>query len=351
MFAWLAIAGPGPVSLDHFILQASGPQSPRARRLVSPAVLPRDPRALRLVGRQMRVGDAQHRMRADRPPRRSRSPRTCSTSVRAPLDVAQHRGGERRALGRDHRAGALQRPARGAKPLQACDRRASRRAAPSRHRRAPAATMSPIGARIRQVMPATDAMNTHFSHISCMIVALAWPESWRRQTLRQLPRCEAWARRPARRTQAGAASFRCRMRPSASSVVEIAHSRPVRAPAPNRCSSRSTCRIPLSSGRIAVSGPTAGATDSIASSRSYALQLSTITSNGPVQPVGGDAGGAGRSTSPSLLRDRPARSARAAAARRGRTRNVTSRPACQQPAAEIAADRAGADNQDIHDAD
>ena len=24
MFAWLAIAGPGPVSLDHFILQASG---------------------------------------------------------------------------------------------------------------------------------------------------------------------------------------------------------------------------------------------------------------------------------------------------------------------------------------
>ena len=24
MFAWLAIAGPGPVSLDHFILKASG---------------------------------------------------------------------------------------------------------------------------------------------------------------------------------------------------------------------------------------------------------------------------------------------------------------------------------------
>jgi hypothetical protein len=29
MFAWLAIAGPGPVSLDHFILRASG-RDPKA---------------------------------------------------------------------------------------------------------------------------------------------------------------------------------------------------------------------------------------------------------------------------------------------------------------------------------
>ena len=33
MFAWLAIAGPGPVSLDHFILKASGRDPAAARRV------------------------------------------------------------------------------------------------------------------------------------------------------------------------------------------------------------------------------------------------------------------------------------------------------------------------------
>jgi len=37
---------------------------------------------------------------------------------------------------------------------------------------APAATMSPIVARIRQVIPALAAMNTYFSHISCRIALL-----------------------------------------------------------------------------------------------------------------------------------------------------------------------------------
>src|ERR1700735_1046495 len=37
---------------------------------------------------------------------------------------------------------------------------------------APAATISPKDARIRQVMPAPVAMKAHFSHISCMIAAL-----------------------------------------------------------------------------------------------------------------------------------------------------------------------------------
>ena len=32
MFAWLAIAGPGPVSLDHFMLKRERPQARRARR-------------------------------------------------------------------------------------------------------------------------------------------------------------------------------------------------------------------------------------------------------------------------------------------------------------------------------
>ena len=37
---------------------------------------------------------------------------------------------------------------------------------------APAVTMSPMVARIRQLIPAQAAMNTHFSHISCRIISL-----------------------------------------------------------------------------------------------------------------------------------------------------------------------------------
>ena len=40
---------------------------------------------------------------------------------------------------------------------------------------APAATISPTAPRIRQVMPAAVAMNTHFSHISCRIDSLKPP--------------------------------------------------------------------------------------------------------------------------------------------------------------------------------
>src|SRR6266481_5419659 len=85
--------------------------------------------------------------------------------------------------------------------------------------------------------------------------------------------------------------------------------------------------MPLSSGTIAVCGPTAGAKDLIASSRSNALQLSSTTSNFSLNLSACTVGGFFSVASPiGLLMTRPASAS--SAARRGRTRNVTSRPAC-----------------------
>jgi len=59
------------------------------------------------------------------------------------------------------------------------------------------------------------------------------------------------------------------------SVAAIAQSPPSTRSRPNFVSSTSRCRMPLSNGTIAVCGPTAGANDLMASSRSNALQLSS----------------------------------------------------------------------------
>ena len=84
--------------------------------------------------------------------------------------------------------------------------------------------------------------------------------------------------------------------------------------------------MPLSSGMMAVCGPTAGANDAIASSRSNALQLSSTASNFSRSVSACTAGGFFSVASPSgLLITRP--SPASSAARRGRTRKVTSRPA------------------------
>src|SRR5271168_1745984 len=85
--------------------------------------------------------------------------------------------------------------------------------------------------------------------------------------------------------------------------------------------------MPLSSGRMAVFGPTAGANDLTASSRSNALQLSSMRSKVLSSLSACTFGGAVSVTSPlGLLMTSPADAS--SAARRGRTRNVTSRPAC-----------------------
>ena len=84
--------------------------------------------------------------------------------------------------------------------------------------------------------------------------------------------------------------------------------------------------MPLSSGMIEVFGPTAGAKDLMASSRSNALQLSSTTSNFSLSLSACTVGGFFSVTSPAgLLMTRPAEAS--SEARFGRTRNVTSRPA------------------------
>ena len=71
-------------------------------------------------------------------------------------------------------AGALEAGRRGAKPLAAAMARHSSSSGVAKPA-PPAATMSPTVARIRQVMPAAEAMKTHFSHISSRIWVLARP--------------------------------------------------------------------------------------------------------------------------------------------------------------------------------
>ena len=105
--------------------------------------------------------------------------------------------------------------------------------------------------------------------------------------------------------------------------------------------------MPLSSGMIAVFGPTAGANDLIASSRSKALQLSSTTSNFSLSLSACTVGGFFSVTSPAgLLITRPALASSACAFRPHQEGDVLA--GLQQPAAEIAADRAGADHENAH---
>ena len=91
----------------------------------------------------------------------------------AAFDVAQHRGLQRRTCGGQRRPRLLQGRAGAAEnPQQTAMAAHSFRSFGARSE-APAATYSPIAARIRQVIPAAAAMNTHFSHISCRISSLS----------------------------------------------------------------------------------------------------------------------------------------------------------------------------------
>ena len=83
--------------------------------------------------------------------------------------------------------------------------------------------------------------------------------------------------------------------------------------------------MPLSTGRIAVSGPTAGAMSAIAASSEYAFTAKRTRSYGPSRPSACTVRGR-RSAFPCALSMRsPCRAI--CSARRGRTRKATSRPA------------------------
>src|SRR6266481_2060579 len=82
---------------------------------------------------------------------------------------------------------------------------------------------------------------------------------------------------------------------------------------PKLSSRTSRCNMPLSSGIIAVCGPTAGANDLIASSRSNALQLNNTTSNFSLSLSACTVGGLFSVASPlGLLITRPSRANSAA---------------------------------------
>ena len=142
------------------------------------------------------------------------------------LHVAEHGSNQRRTLRSNRLRALLQKDEAWRKALTSCDGRALGEqvvASPA----APAATMSPMLARIRQVMPAQVAMNTHFSHISWQnrsrsarglevgpenAVAIA--------STRGAARSIALAKRQKMQ------SLRCTMRPPGSSMPEITHSPP-----------------------------------------------------------------------------------------------------------------------------
>jgi hypothetical protein len=134
-------------------------------------------------------------------------------------------------------------------------------------------------------------------------------------------------RAPARSPKASRwASLRWTTRPAGSRRAEIRHRPPSTRRASNRPSSVSRCRRPLRRGKRTVSGPTAAANASAAPARSYALQASSTTSNGPRTAPASTVGGERRVTSPKRLSIvKPVSASRAAQS--GRTRNVTSRPA------------------------
>ena len=116
---------------------------------------------------------------------------------------------------------------------------------------------------------------------------------------------------------------------------------------PNLLSSTSRCRMPLSSGMIAVCGPTAGANDLIASSRSKALQLSSTTSNFSVELVGLHRRRIFQRHVAVRALDHEAGAGQFGGAPRANQKGHVA-AGLQHPAAEISADRAGADHENAH---
>src|ERR1700738_4226351 len=188
------------------------------------------------------------------------------------------------------------------------------------------ARILPTDVRIREVHAASVARKTHFSHISCTIFSLAT------EPVMPLAKTSDMARTrsdglPSRSPKlSDCMGLSCTTSRCGLSVAPIAQRPPSTRSRPNLLSSTPRCRMPLSSGMIEVRGPTAGANDWTASSRSKALQLKSTTSNFSVSLSACTVGGFFSVTSPfGLLITRPALAS--SAARFGRTRKVTSLPA------------------------
>ena len=105
--------------------------------------------------------------------------------------------------------------------------------------------------------------------------------------------------------------------------------------------------MPLSSGMIAVCGPTAGANDLIASSRSNALQLNSTTSNFSVELVGLHGRRIFQRHVAVRAFDHEAGVGQFAGAPRADQKGHIA-AGLQHPAAEISADGAGADHENAH---
>src|ERR1044072_6868167 len=210
---------------------------------------------------------------------------------------------------------------------------------PSRKSLPPAtARMLPTEVRIRQVDAASEARKTHFSHMSCMMCSLATAPILPLSNTFAIPRTRSDiepSRSPKLSDCIGASWTTSR---ASLSVAAMAQRPPSTRSAPNFLSSTLRCSMPLSSGMMAVCGPTAGANDLIASSRSNALQLSSTTSNVsaslPACTVGGP------------LDDETGACKLGGALGPDQERHVVA--GLQQPAAEIAADGAGADHENTH---
>ena len=131
-----------------------------------------------------------------------------------------------------------------------------------------AATMSPTGARISEVPDASEARNTHFSHISSTMRSLARGAKLAPAKVSSIAVIRS-VRLPSRSPKVRPwTSLRCVIVPLGASVTPITHWPPNTRAAPKRSSRRSRWAMPLRSGRMAVSAPIAGAHDAIASSRS-----------------------------------------------------------------------------------
>ena len=129
-------------------------------------------------------------------------------------------------------------------------------------------------------MPAAVAMNTHFSHISCRMLSASRASKPALRIAAAMVSIRGDREPSSSPKLIACQSLRWTTAPSAPRVVEMAHCPPSTRSGPKRSASRSMCRMPFRSGRIAVAGPTALAKDVIAPSRSKALQLSTTRSNG-----------------------------------------------------------------------
>ena len=186
--------------------------------------------------------------------------------------------------------------------------------------------MLPTEVRIRQVAAASEARNTHFSHMSCMMCSLAVAPKLPLLKTSAMARIRSDilpSRSPKLSDCIGAS---CTTSRASFSVAAMAQRPPSTRSRPNFWSSASRCDMPLSSGIIEVFGPIAGAKDLMASSRSKALQLNRTTSNLSESLSACTVGGLFSVTSPLALRiTRPALAS--SDARFGRTRKVTSRPA------------------------